>query len=210
MKSFLLIVGIIVLGSLAFSGCSEDSECPTCPTTTGCGWETYDKFDDNSLDEALWGHSIAYGGQVLETASQLQLWGHTDEWTGSGNAWTIEESTLGWRFDLVEQYFEEGPGCQGWSVSATDSDRAVRVYLLNGVTAGCSTIWNDVAGNYTIMHEADSLAVYLNGNILRRLHDTGISEFKLEFSANNVYGSGHHSHIFIDDVERLDISAFIE
>jgi hypothetical protein len=206
MKSFLLIGGIIVLGSLTFAGCSEDSECPTCPTSIIYAvWDTYDNFDDNSINEALWGHSVSYGGQVLETVGQLQVWGHTGEWTGAGIAWTIEESTLGWRFDLVEQYFDEGPSCQGWSIRATDSDRTVRIHLLNGVTAGCATSWNDVVGSYTIKHEDDSLAVYLNGNILRRLHDGGISAFKLEFDANNVYGSGDHSRIFIDDVERLEL-----
>lgn len=206
MKAFSLIGIIIVLGSLALAGCSEDCECPTCPTPgLSTKWVVYDDFDDNSIDAALWGHSVSYGGQVLETAGQLQVWGHTDAWTGAGVAWTIEESLLGWRFDLVDQYFEEGPSCQGWSISATNSGRTVRVYLLNGVTAGCATSWSDVAGNYEIRHEDDSLAVYLDGSLLRRLFDGGISTFKMEFSANNVYGSGHHSHIFIDDVECLDL-----
>jgi hypothetical protein len=191
---------------MALAGCSEDSECPTCPTSALSGkWVAYDDFNDESIDAGLWGHSVSYGGQVLESAGQLQVWGHTDTWTGAGVAWTLEESLLGWKFELVDQYYDEGPSCQGWSIRATDSGRTVRIHLLNGVTAGCATHWSDVAGSYEIRREDDSLAVYLDGSLLRRLFDGGIGMFKMEFVADNVYGSGDHSHIFIDDVERFEM-----
>ena len=208
MRTYSLLVIVLVVGIAMLLGCSEDCDCPTCPVDyIFFEWSLYDDFDDNVIDGDLWGYSIAYGGQVLETSGQLQVWGHTSSWTGSGVAWTIEESHHGWRFDLVEAYFEEGPGCQGWHIRATNPARTVRVELLNGVTAGCTNPpnWGDTEGVYKIRHEGDSLAVYLDGGLLRRLYDNGLDVFKMEFYCDNVYGSGHHSHIFIDDVECLDI-----
>lgn len=206
MKAFSSVCVVMILGLAALGGCSEDCECPTCPTPgLTAEWMAYDDFEDGSLNGNLWWYSIAFGGQVLETDGQLQVWGHTGGWTGVGQAGTMGESALGWRFELSEQYFEEGPGCQGWSIIATDPGATVRVTLLNRLTAGCGTAWNDEAGSYQIRHEDDSLAVYLDGSLVRRLHDGGIGMIKLEFNANNAYGSGHYSHIFIDDVERLDM-----
>lgn len=48
----MLAVGIIVLAA-----CSEDSECPTCPTSKcSVKWAEYDNFDDNLLDTGLWNY----------------------------------------------------------------------------------------------------------------------------------------------------------
>lgn len=192
---------------LTTAGCSDDEDCPTCPPAPDAVQAVvYDDFDDDALDNDLWGHSIAYGGRVLETSGQLQVWGHTDSWTGLGVAWTEQESYFGWRFVLTEEYFEDGPGCQGWHIRATDASRSVRVEFLNHVTAGCASTLapGATAGTYMIRRESDSLAVYLDDILLRRLHDNGIGRFKIELVADNVYGSGDHCHIFIDDVERFE------
>ena len=63
---------------------------------------------------------------------------------------------------------------------------------------------SDVAGFYEIRHEQDSLAVYRDGSLLRRLHDNGIDSFILDFRSDNMYGSGDHSHIFIDNISGLE------
>lgn len=209
MKSCALVGILLALGVLAMSGCSEDSDCPVCPTCYAgdrLEWVLYDDFNDEAIDEDLWITTILYGGQVLEAAGRLQVWGHTGTWTGAGIIRTIESSNLAWRFDLVEQYFEEGPGCQGWHIVALNPGNTIRVEILNGVTAGCSPSWDDEAGGYVVRNEVDSLSVYLDGTLLRRLPNGGIGAFKLEFIADNVYGSGHHSHIFVDNVERLELA----
>lgn len=106
----------------------------------------------------------------------------------------------------METYFEEGPGCQGWHISAIDATGNVAVEVLNRATAGCTNPPNmdDGPGAYEIKHEDDSLAVYKDGSLLRRVPDNGISYFFLQFIADNMYGSGHHSHIFIDNVRGLE------
>jgi hypothetical protein len=58
----------------------------------------------------------------------------------------------------------------------------------------------DVIGTYEIKHEQDSIAVYLDGSLLRRVHDNGIDSFVMDFRSDNMYGSGHHCHIFVDNV----------
>lgn len=143
---------------------------------------------------------------MLEAAGQLQVWGHTDLWTGTGIVRAIEPK-LEWKFDLVETYHEEGPGCQGWHIRAIDPTSSAVVEVLNECSAGCTSPPNmgDVAGAYEIRHEQDSLAVYLDDSLLRRIHDNGIDLFVMEFRSDNMYGSGHHSHIFIDDMWGLEL-----
>lgn len=63
---------------------------------------------------------------------------------------------------------------------------------------------SDIAGSYEIKHEQDSLAIYLDSSLLRRVHDNGIDFFVLDFRSDNMYGSGHHSHIFVDNVWGLE------
>lgn len=197
------IVSLMVVG-IVFVTCSEDSECPTCPPSQ-MQWVQYDNFNDDSLDTGLWYYVEDYGGQVLETAGQLQVWGHTDLWTGRGIARAIHPK-LGWKFDLVDAYFEDGPGCQGWHISARDTLSGAGVELLNRTTAGCSNPPNmgDSTGTYEIKHEDDSLAVYKDGSLLRRVPDNGMTYFVLQFISDNVYGSGDHCHIFIDNVQGLE------
>lgn len=81
------------------------------------------------------------------------------------------------------------------------TDNAV-VEVLNECTAGCTNPPNmgDVIGTYEIKHEQDSIAVYLDGSLLRRVHDNGIVSFVMDFRSDNMYGSGHHCHIFVDNV----------
>ncbi len=89
-----------------------------------------------------------------------------------------------------------------------DSAGTIAVEVLNECTAGCTNPPNmsDVAGFYEIVLEQDSLAVYLNGSLLRTLPDNGIDSdsFILDFRSDNMYGSGDHSHIFIDYVSGLE------
>lgn len=138
---------------------------------------------------------------MLEAAGQLQVWGHTESWTGTGIVRSIEPR-LAWRFELVETYHEDGPGCQGWHIRAMNPAGDTAVEFLNRCTVGCTTPpnWGDVPGSYEIVLEQDSLAVYRDGEILRRLYNNGLGLFVLEFRADNMYGSGHHCHIFMDDV----------
>lgn len=142
---------------------------------------------------------------MLEAAGQLQVWGHTDYWTGTGIVRAIEPK-LEWQFHLVEAYHEEGPGCQGWHIRAIDPATSAVVEVLNECSAGCASPPNmgDGVGTYQIRHEQDSLAVYLDGGLLRRLHDNGIGSFVMEFRADNMYGSGDHCHIFIDNIWGLE------
>lgn len=163
------------------------------------------RFWDLTKSTELWETTISYGGQVLETAGQLQVWGHTVGWTGFARART-RESRLAWRFTLVEEYFEQGSGCQGWYIQAADPATGASVVLLNHFTAGCTSSpnWSDIAGAYEIKPEQDSIAVYLNGTLLRRVYGNGIGSFVMQFSADNVYGDSHHCHIFIDNVWGLE------
>jgi hypothetical protein len=205
MKALSLIGVILVLGIMALAGCSEDAECPTCTKCPSQQWVAYDNFGDNTLDTELWSATVYYGGQVLETSGQLQLWGHTDLWTGAGIV-RMKESRLAWRFDLVETYFEEGPGCQGWHIRAIDPANGAAIEVLNECSAGCTTppTWADTTGAYEIRNDGDSLAVYRDGSLLRRVYGNGINSFVMEFVADNVYGSGHHSHIFVDNFWGLE------
>lgn len=195
------IVVVLSVVSLVFINCSKDDECPVCPDRS-VAWVTYDAFDDNTLDDSLWSYSVAYGGQVLETSNQLQVWGNTNLWTGSGLI-VAKQPRLGWKFKLVDTYFEEGPGCQGWHVRAIDPTGNVSIEILNRLTVGCAANMGDSVGEYEVKHDHDSLAVYKDGSLLRRFYANGITYFTIRFYANNVYGSGHHCHIFIDDVQGL-------
>lgn len=207
MKALPLIRFLFILGFAALAGCSDDPEsppCPTCPALTQ--WVEYDNFSDNALDAGLWNYiADCCGGQVLEAAEQLQVWGHTEGWTGSGIVRAIRPK-LAWRFDLVETYFEEGPGCQGWHIGAFDPAAEIYVEVLNTASAGCTNPPNmsDDTGSYEIKHDGDSIAVYLDGDLLRRVADNGIEFFVMQFISDNMYGSGHHSHIFIDNVWGLE------
>jgi hypothetical protein len=197
----------LVLVVVMLAGCSSDSDCPICPSKcySPTEWVEYDNFDDNTFDDALWNSAIAYGGQVLETSGQLQVWGHTGSWTGYGGAST-RKARLAWRFDLADTYFEEGAGCQGWYIRAVDMVNDIGAEVLNRRTAGCASPpnWGDGVGSYEIRHEEDSLAVYRDGTLLRRVYDNGIEFFNMEFNANNVYGDGHHCHVFVDNVWGLE------
>jgi len=200
-----LILWLMVL-SLVFVTCSDDSECPTCRTCpTSTQWVYYDNFDDNTINTDLWSTTIHYGGQVLETVGQLQVWGHTDYWTGAGIVRAIQPK-LAWRFDLVDTYFEEGGGCQGWHISAVDPVGGAGVEFLNRATADCTNPPNmsDTTGAYEIKHEGDSLAVYRDGSLLRRVYDHGISFFVIRFESNNVWGDGTHCRVFVDNVWGLE------
>jgi len=202
-----LILWLMVV-SLVFVTCSDDSECPTCPTCpTLTQWVYYDNFDNNTLNSDLWSTTIHYGGQVLETAGQLQVWGHTDYWTGAGIVIAIQPK-LAWRFDLVDTYFEEGAGCQGWHIAVRDSAGTTGVEVLNRATAGCTNPpdMGDATGRYEIRHEGDSLAVYGDDSLLRRVHDHGISSFVIRFESNNVWGDGAHCRVFIDNVWGLELA----
>ena len=142
---------------------------------------------------------------MLEAAGQLQVWGHTNTWTGTGIVRSIERK-FGWRFELVETYHEEGPGCQGWHIRAYDPSDGKTIEFLNQCTVGCTTPpnWGDVPGSYEVRLEEDSLAVYLNGEVLRKMYNDGLGPFVIDFRADNMYGSGHHCHIFVDDVRGLE------
>lgn len=200
---------ILVLGLVALMGCSDDSTCPTCPTCyTHMEWVTYDSFDDDTLNAGLWSVSNAYGGQVLETSGQLQVWGHTGGWTGLGDVKATKPSQLAWKFDLNQTYVEFGPGCQGWHIRAYDPDSNLTVEVANMCTASCTSPpnWGDVAGTYEIWHESGYLSVYRDGSFLRRVSDQGIGSFVMEFAADNAYGSGHHCHIFVDNVKAMRLA----
>jgi len=73
---------------------------------------------------------------------------------------------------------------------------------MEGTTSPSS--FADTTGTYEIRLEQDSLAVYRDGSLLRRLNGKGIDSFIMEFIADNVYGSGNHCHIFIDNVSGLE------
>lgn len=193
---------VVSVVSLIFIGCSDDDKCPVCPKD-GVTWVTYDNFNDNTLEDSLWSYSVAYGGQVLETSYHLEVWGHTDSWTGYGVV-IARQPKLGWKFNLLDTYFEEGPGCQGWTVTAIDTASNVSIGILNRLTEGCAGNMGDGVGEYEVKLNNDSLAVYKDGALLRRFYANGITHFTIRFSANNVYGSGHHCHIFIDDVQGLE------
>jgi len=204
MKTLRLILLIPTLGFAALLGCSDESECPTCPPAPSLTqWVEYDNFDNNTLNADLWSTTIYYGGQVLEADSQLQVWGHTNLWTGAGIVRAIQPK-LAWRFDLVDTYFEEGAGCQGWHILAIDAVSGASVEVLNRTTAGCGNPLGDSTGTYEIKHEGDSLAVYRDGTLLRRFDDQGISFFVIRFSTDNVYGDGRHCHVFIDNCWGLE------
>ena len=164
----------------------------------------YDDFADNSLNTTLW-HYIAdcCGGQVLEQSGQLQVWGHTDRWTGTGIVRT-KESHASWTFDLVDEDQDGGPACQGWHIKALDLTDNTWVEVLNNVTPGCTNPPNmgDSVGAYeiTLDKNTDTITVYKDDTILRNLPANGIGDFILDFRSDNMYGSGNHSHIFIDNV----------
>lgn len=201
---FVLLLAVV---SLLLVTCSDDKECPTCPPSPALTqWVEYDNFVDNTLDPNLWNYiADCCGGQVLEADSQLQVWGHTDNWTGSGIVRTIEPK-LAWRFHLVDTYFEEGPGCQGWHIQAIDPVAGIGVEVLNRASLGCTNPANmgDSTGTYEIRQEGDSLAVYKSSTLLRRVYDQGIDFFVLQFVSDNMYGTGNHSHIFVEDVWGLE------
>ena len=205
MKALSLTRVILISGIVVLAACSEDTECPTCPKCDPCyTWVKYDNFDDNELDTELWIEWESYGGRVYETNGQLQVWGHDGAWTGRGTARAVEPK-LAWRFDLIEEYHEDGPGCQGWHIAAIDTS-GTAVEGLNHCNAGCTNPpnWGDGIGSYEVRIEGDSLAVYLNDNLLRRVFRNDVDFFVMQFSADNVYGSGHHCHIFIDGVWGLE------
>ena len=80
------------------------------------------------------------------------------------------------------------------------------VEVLNETTAGCTNppSWTDATGAYEIKRQDDSLAVYLNGFLLRRVYYSGSDMFIMDFRSDNMYGSGDHSHIFLDNVYGLE------
>ncbi|MGD1047932.1 MAG: hypothetical protein ABR899_04180 [Candidatus Krumholzibacteriaceae bacterium] len=204
------VLPLIRLGLLAavaaLAACSSNSDCPTCPKCKSPTlWAAYDSLNASSIDAALWYTEVSYGGRVLETAGELQVWGHTDLWTGYARART-KHTRLGWKFTLVEEAFQEGNGCQGWCIQAVDPANEASVVLLNHFTAGCTSPPNrsDIAGSYEIKPEQDSIAVYLNGTLLRRVYGNGIGPFVMQFSADNAYGDGSHCHVFIDNVWGLE------
>ena len=208
--TYMKVLPLIRLGLLAavaaLAACSSNSDCPTCPKyKSPTLWAAYDSLNGSSIDAALWYTEVSNGGRVLETAGQLQVWGYTGGWTGYARART-REPKLAWRFTLVEEYFEQGGGCQGWYIQAADPGSDDAVVLLNHRTTGCTNPpnWSDIAGAYEIKPEGDSIAVYLNGALLRRVYGNGIGCFVMQFSADNSYGDSHFCHVFIDNVWGLE------
>jgi len=175
-------------------------------TTNRLGQATpilYDGFSDNSIDATLWFTEEAWGGQVLETDQQIQVWGHTGGWTGLGRARTLVQSAL-WTFDLVEAFQDGGPAGQGWHIYLYDSSDASRIEVANNVSAGGVPNFNDSTGAYElrILAAQDQIEVLFNGSVRRTLSANGKTALALEFVSNNVYGSGNHSHVFVDNVYR--------
>lgn len=206
LKDFTINAAVLIsVVSLVFISCSSDNNNPV--RTSDVTWRTYDNFDANVVNDSLWTPTITHGGQVLDTSGQLEVWGNTDTWTGSGNAISTKPK-LGWKFTLVDTYYEDGGGCQGWSVWAVDPTENVGIELLNRVTAGCTSNLGDSAGVYEVTHEGDSLAVYKNGSLLRRFYSNGITYFMIRFYDTNVYGDGTHSHIIVDNVQGLEWSGW--
>ena len=122
--TYMKVLPLIRFGLLAavaaLAACSSNSDCPTCPKyKSPTLWAAYDSLNGSSIDAALWYTEVSNGGRVLETAGQLQVWGYTGGWTGYARART-REPKLAWRFTLVEEYFAQGGGCQGWYIQAAD------------------------------------------------------------------------------------------
>jgi hypothetical protein len=165
-------------------------------------WTLYDDFEDNSLNAGLWKYiQDCCGGQVLEANGQLQVWGHTGGWTGTGIVQTLVRKP-GWKFDLVDAFQQGGPGCQGWHIRAVDPADGTVIELLNNTSGGCTNPPNmgDSIGTYEIALRNNAIKVYKDGNYLREMSAQGKTDYVMDFRSDNMYGSGHHSHIFLENI----------
>lgn len=57
MRALRLVPAVLAAGIILLAACSEDSDCPTCPTPQVCMyWVAYDDFNDDALDAGLWNY----------------------------------------------------------------------------------------------------------------------------------------------------------